>query len=192
MLKTLFEFLQKPFTRDRQEVRIDFERSPLGMAIVDAQTGRFHRVNPVFASLLGITPQALLQTSWRDLLQVGEGAGPFAVQVPPFVTDAHVAISPFVQNFRKADGGTVSAEVTVLAVHPHYETHACTLLIQDVTQRLQSEEQLRVSDRRHRLLADSGRDVVWTMNPMGEITYISPAIERAQGDFAARGDEDAA
>lgn len=181
MLKTLFELLHKPFTRGSQEVRVDFERSPLGMAIVDAQTGQFHRVNPVFARFLGIAPEVLLQTSWRQMLQVDGSAGAFPVQAPPFVTDAHVAISPFVQNFRRADGGVLSAEVTVLAVHPHQETQTCTLLIQDVTQKLQAEEQLRVSDRRHRLLADSGRDVVWTMSPVGEITYISPAIEQLRG-----------
>jgi PAS domain S-box-containing protein len=181
MLKTLLQFLQKPFTKGSQEVRIDFARSPLGMAVVDARTGQFHQVNPVFARFLGIAPEVLMQTSWPQLLQMDGGAGAFSVQAPPFVTDAHVAISPFMQNFRRADGGSVSAEITVLAVHPHHERYTCTLLIQDVTQRLQAEEQLRVSDRRHRLLADSGRDVVWTMSPMGEITYISPAIEQLRG-----------
>lgn len=43
------------------------------------------------------------------------------------------------------------------------------------------EEQLRVSEQRLRLLADSARDVVWTMSPLGAVTYISPAVEVLRG-----------
>ncbi len=43
------------------------------------------------------------------------------------------------------------------------------------------EEQLRVSEQRLRLLADSARDVVWTMSPLGAVTYVSPAVEMLRG-----------
>ena len=43
------------------------------------------------------------------------------------------------------------------------------------------EEQLRVSEQRLRLLADSARDVVWTMSPLGAVTYVSPAVEALRG-----------
>ncbi|PUE52120.1 PAS domain-containing hybrid sensor histidine kinase/response regulator [Limnohabitans parvus] len=43
------------------------------------------------------------------------------------------------------------------------------------------EEQLRVSEQRLRLLADSARDVVWTMSPLGVLTYVSPAVEVLRG-----------
>ncbi len=43
------------------------------------------------------------------------------------------------------------------------------------------EEQLRVSEQRLRLLADSARDVVWTMSPQGVVTYVSPAVEVLRG-----------
>ncbi len=41
----------------------------------------------------------------------------------------------------------------------------------------QIAEQLRLSERRHRLLADHARDVVWTMDADGRITYVSPAVQ---------------
>lgn len=57
--------------------------------------------------------------------------------------------------------------------------------IQKILRRLSAsthdEEQLRVSEQRLRLLTDSARDVVWTMNPLGALTYVSPAVEVLRG-----------
>lgn len=43
------------------------------------------------------------------------------------------------------------------------------------------EDQLRVSEERHRLLADNANDVIWTMSLDGQITYVSPAVEKMRG-----------
>ncbi|MCF8168728.1 MAG: diguanylate cyclase [Rhodoferax sp.] len=40
---------------------------------------------------------------------------------------------------------------------------------------------LRVSEERHRLLADNASDVIWTMDLKGRNTYISPSVERLRG-----------
>jgi PAS domain S-box-containing protein len=55
------------------------------------------------------------------------------------------------------------------------------LLVRDITARKQQEEQLRLSEQRHRILAESLRDVVWAMRPDGVITYVSPAVEQVRG-----------
>ncbi len=44
-----------------------------------------------------------------------------------------------------------------------------------------AEELLRVSEQRLRLLAENARDVVWSMSPGGEITYVSQAVEKLRG-----------
>jgi PAS domain S-box-containing protein len=53
--------------------------------------------------------------------------------------------------------------------------------IRDISEEQKNKEALRVSEARHRLLADSARDVVWTMAPDGRVTYISPAILQVRG-----------
>ena len=40
---------------------------------------------------------------------------------------------------------------------------------------------LRVSEERHRLLADNASDVIWTMDLTGRFTYVSPSVERLRG-----------
>ena len=42
-------------------------------------------------------------------------------------------------------------------------------------------EQLRMSEERHRLVAENANDVIWTMSLSGDITYISPSVERLRG-----------
>lgn len=40
---------------------------------------------------------------------------------------------------------------------------------------------LRVSEERHRLLADNASDVIWTLDLNGHFTYVSPSVERLLG-----------
>ncbi|MBU3750723.1 MAG: diguanylate cyclase [Mycobacterium sp.] len=53
--------------------------------------------------------------------------------------------------------------------------------LHDVTKLHLVEQELRNSERRHRLLAHNAWEVIWTMGLDGAITYVSPAVERVRG-----------
>jgi PAS domain S-box-containing protein len=54
-------------------------------------------------------------------------------------------------------------------------------LIRDITKRKQTEELLKESESRYRLLADHMRDQVWIMTLDLKVTYISPSVEKLLG-----------
>jgi len=54
-------------------------------------------------------------------------------------------------------------------------------VIADITVRRQMEEALRLSEARHRLLADNVSEVIWTLDIQGRLTYVSPSVERLRG-----------
>jgi diguanylate cyclase (GGDEF)-like protein/PAS domain S-box-containing protein len=54
-------------------------------------------------------------------------------------------------------------------------------LLRDVTEQRAVERRLRDSEERHRLMAEQSEDVIWTMDPIGRIEYVSPAIQRLLG-----------
>lgn len=52
-------------------------------------------------------------------------------------------------------------------------------------ERFLARQQLKQSEARHRLLTDHASDVILTMDPQGQLTYVSPAVERLRGYTAA-------
>ncbi|MTF37856.1 PAS domain S-box protein [Cyanobacterium aponinum] len=51
----------------------------------------------------------------------------------------------------------------------------------DITKQKRTEAQLRLSEKRHRLLAEYATDNIWTMTPDFQFDYISPSIEYIRG-----------
>ncbi len=70
---------------------------------------------------------------------------------------------------------------------------AVTLYIHRINRRLtqalvsskKDHELLRISEERHRLLADNATDVIWMMNLDGRFTYVSPSVEILRGYTSA-------
>ena len=54
-------------------------------------------------------------------------------------------------------------------------------IIEDITARRQIEEQLRISEARHRLIADNAIDVIATLDLAGAHLQVSPSVEKLRG-----------
>lgn len=74
--------------------------------------------------------------------------------------------------------GIVIAIVSAVALYIYRINRRLTLAL--ITSK-RDHEQLRLSEERHRLLADNATDVIWTMNLDGQFTYVSPSVEKLRG-----------
>lgn len=62
------------------------------------------------------------------------------------------------------------------------ETPASLVSLRDITSSKQAEEKLRDSEEKYRLLTESIKDVVWTMDAESQrFTYISPSVQNLRG-----------
>ncbi|QDF95583.1 hypothetical protein CJ010_02975 [Azoarcus sp. DD4] len=88
----------------------------------------------------------------------------------------------------RSSGGEVLGTFAIYHRHPHRPTPADIELIEQSAKvasiaidRTLALEALRVSEERHRLLAENATDVIWTMDLQGRFTYVSPSVEKLRG-----------
>ncbi len=80
------------------------------------------------------------------------------------------------------DGSTVWTDAKATGIYTN-EGHFLEVvgITRDVTIQHQLKKELRISEERYRLLAENARDVIWTMELDGRISYVSPSIQLLRG-----------
>ncbi|MDQ7830943.1 MAG: PAS domain S-box protein [Desulfovibrionaceae bacterium] len=82
--------------------------------------------------------------------------------------------------YRRLDGSLF--EVEIMATMADWQGRpAAQVIFRDVTEERRIQEELRQSEEKYRLLAENAADVIWTINAQGELTYISPSIQKLRG-----------
>ena len=83
--------------------------------------------------------------------------------------------------WRHSDGRTISGRCWARGVARPDGSVIVEGVVQDVTEPVRVDSELRRSEERHRLLAENAWDVIWSMALDGSITYVSPAVEKVRG-----------
>jgi len=159
--------------------RLAFGKANLGMCLVDVH-GNIFEVNEKMSAIFGYSPHELEAMTVNDL------AVPEDMQLSTQFIDHAVTGSEeqkiFEKRYRHKDGHIVHAQVASSLVRgTNREPLYFISQVQDISERKQTENKLRISEERHRLLADSARDVIWTMEADGSISYVSPSVELVLG-----------
>jgi len=160
--------------------RVIFEQAPLGVALLDSQNGRITEANPRFAEIVGLTPEALA------------GLDPSSFTHPDDVLETRAMLAQLnagkipgyrlTKRYLRPDDTLVWISVTCAPVRVDSEDAPRFLaIVEDITARRLMEERLRISEERHRLLADNAIDVILTMDLTGRFSYISPSVEKLRG-----------
>ncbi len=164
--------------RTEQIHRALFERTNDAVYIMDVG-GRYLAANSAATEMLGYSLDELLTMTTADVVVLDEqedAKGRLAV------LQAGGQMPVYERTFRRKDGSLIRVEVDTALVRDADGTPLHIQgIVRDITERRSVEQELRISEQRLRLLTDNTRDVVWTMEPDGTISYVSSAVEALRG-----------
>ncbi len=130
---------QKALRESEMRFRAVYERSPIGIALVESRTGRFLQVNPKFSEIAGRSEEELLGidvTSITHPEDVGR-TSEFLRQL----AEEKLAHYEMEKRYLRPDGSVRWVKILVVPMWNEGETARWHMgLVQDITERRQSEE----------------------------------------------------
>ncbi|MDD2662295.1 MAG: PAS domain S-box protein [Dechloromonas sp.] len=160
--------------------RVVFEQAPLGIVLVDSRSSRITEVNRRFCEIIGLPPEALAGRDPISFTHPDDAAANLAWIAQ--LNAGEIAGYRINKRYLRPDGTTVWVSVTCAPVQVDAEdTPRYLAIVEDITARRQMEERLRISEERHRLLADNALDVILTLDLDGRFSYVSPSVEKLLG-----------
>ena len=154
-----------------------FHSSPVPSAITDIETGMILAANRALESLSGFTlEEALGKTS----LDIGIWKNPADRDriIRKIATGNPVDNEEVVYRVRSGEIRNILYTGRLIDVDgkPHILSHAL-----DITEHKRSEQALKESEERYRILAENARDVIWILDLDLKYLYMSPSIKRLRG-----------
>ncbi|HET8580126.1 MAG TPA: PAS domain S-box protein, partial [Nitrospiraceae bacterium] len=161
---------EEALRESEEEWRAVFEHNPTMYFMVDA-AGSVLSVNPFGAAQLGYTVNELVGHS---VLNVFYEADRDAVQRNVAICLDHLGQS-MSWEFRKVrkDGSVLWVRETAKAVLTGKDQPIILIVCEDITDRKRSEDALRESEERFRLMADAAPVMVWMSGPDKRCTYFN-------------------
>ncbi|WP_341676816.1 PAS domain S-box protein [Niveibacterium sp. SC-1] len=160
--------------------RVVFEQAPLGVVLLEPDSGQISEANQRFAEIVGRSPHELV------------GMAPVRFTHPDDQAESHTQIERLRageskgyrlnKRYCRPDGTPVWVSLTCSPVKVDSGSALRFLfIVEDISARRVIEERLRVSEQRHRLLADNAIDVILTMDLAGRLSYVSPSVAKLCG-----------
>ena len=180
LLKIVGEIIAGALERKRVEIALrqqrDFALQVMntmgqGLTVTDAH-GNFEFVNPAYAQMVGLAPEALIGKS-PDEVTVADDRR--ALEQARTLRRTGTTTT-YETRLQRADGTIVHALITG-APRRHDGSAGAIAVITDLTERKKAEEQMELSDK---ILRSIG-NLVLVANGKGEIVYVSPSVSAVLG-----------
>jgi PAS domain S-box-containing protein len=147
------ETAQRRLAVSELRTRLIYEQMPVGVGLLEAETGRFLAVNPEACRILAAAEPELLPRRLQDLLSLSDTTADTAAE-PAQATIG--TLSPGEYFVRDGLGGLRRVQLTLAPiVRQPGERDRRLAVMQDVTERWQAQEELRKHEERVRVLADT-------------------------------------
>ncbi|MGO9122993.1 MAG: PAS domain S-box protein [Desulfomonilaceae bacterium] len=170
---------QEGLREQTERFQILSENVPFGMAMF-GEDGTFKYVNPKFEKIFGYD------------LKEAPNVGEWCRNACPDHAQRQEAISAWKEDFRRLDRGETGSIVftvtckdgsqKIISFKPvKLGARENLMTCEDITDRKRAEAALEESETRYRTLAETARDIIWTVDLDLKYTYVSPSITEALG-----------
>jgi two-component system, cell cycle sensor histidine kinase and response regulator CckA len=161
------------------QFRAVFEEAPIGMALVDMD-GFLVRTNRAFQALLGYTEDELAHTIFSHVTHPDDLETDW--ELFGDLVAADIAHYQVLKRYLHRDGGVVWGMLSMALIRaPDGAPRYAIGMVENVTERREAEEALRLREHEFRSLLEHGRDVISILEPDGDLRFTSPAVERVLG-----------
>ncbi len=160
--------------------RTIFEKTAVGILIVDEKTRRYLRVNPAFEAMSGYRAEELFRMSPPELTHPEDSPSEekLLLELRSGKRDQY----GLEKRYTRKDGGCFWGRVVVTLVRSVSDRPDYTVsIVEDITDHRRAEETLRESEERHRIVLEAVPDSVVVYDMEGKVTYLNPAFSRVFG-----------
>ncbi len=170
---------ERKLHESQERFRGVFEHAPSGICVVGLD-GRLLQVNAAFCRILGYSERELLTKAWVELIHPDDLG--LAVASREQLSKDPQACVETERRYIHRGGNVVWARVRVSLVHdPAGSPLYSVAHVEDITERKRTEEALRESEDRFRIMADSCATMLWVTDAAGGVQFVNRAYREMSG-----------
>jgi len=166
---------EEALKESEERYRALFDRS-LDLVYVRDIKGNFIDANPASLSLLGYRREDIHTLNFASLLDPAQF--PKTIQILKELTETGFQKEPGEFSLKREDGTYLYVETQESVIYRNGKPHSVQGVGRDVTARKRADAALQESEEKYRSLVENINDVLLTLDTQGNITYISPVVER--------------
>ncbi|HSM62404.1 MAG TPA: PAS domain-containing sensor histidine kinase, partial [Gillisia sp.] len=160
--------------------RTIFNQAAIGMVRVETETGRFLETNQRFRELCGYTILELNEMDFKAISDPSDISNNFALMKQ--LLNGDIREYSLEKKLIQKSGNVLWIKLSVSPLWrkgSYGNTHIA--IIEDITERVEAQEQLMQKERRYRALVENGAEVVTIFSKEGWTLYSSPSGEKLSG-----------
>lgn len=171
--------IESALVESEARYRAVFESATIGIGILDDQR-RFAHVNQALSNMLGYSKEELQNLCPLDITHPEDRER--AQKHLEALERGEVDCYRFEKRYIRKDGRALWCDVSACALrYPGSKLTAILRIMSDITDRRESEEALRKSEERFRIITDFAHDWDYWVDPDWRLLYMSPSCECITG-----------